>query len=127
MQFFVPSKIKISFLRLRGRLNNCSIKYGRTYPVFFANGDEQIVCRQAFINIHGTTPRRVTHLAHFATMSPTPPVDKRGKQPNQRAKDEDVRQQIQAHIHSFSMVESHYGRAKANKGRNSYLCHSQLL
>ena len=82
-----------------------------------ANGDERIVCRQAFINIHGITPGRVTHLAHFAATSPTPPVDKRGKQPNQRAKGEDVRQQIHAHIRSFPTVESHYGRAKATKGR----------
>ena len=50
-------------------------------------------------------------------MTPTPPVNKCGKQPNLQAKGEDVRQQMHVHIHSFPMVESHYGLAKATKGR----------
>ena len=58
-----------------------------------------------------------THLAHFAATSPTPPVDKRGKQPNLQAKGEDIKQQIHGNILSFPTTESHYGRAKGTKGR----------
>ena len=53
-----------------------------------ANGDERIVCRNAFISIHGITSGRVRHLAFYAKTSPTPPpppIDGRGKQRNPRA------------------------------------------
>ena len=82
-----------------------------------ANGDEWIVCREAFINIHGITVGRVRHIDYFAKNSPTPPVDKRGKQPNPHAMKVDVKKQIHEHIKSFPTTESHYGRAHAAKGR----------
>ena len=46
------------------------------------NGDEWIVCREAFISIHRITVGRVRHIAYFAKNSPTPPVDKHGKKPD---------------------------------------------
>ena len=47
-----------------------------------ANGDERIVCREAFINIHGITVGRVRHIAYLAKNSPTPPFDKHEKKPD---------------------------------------------
>ena len=89
-----------------------------------ANGDERVVCREAFVNLHGITVGRVQHLAFYARTSPTPPTDKRGKHPNPRAMQGDIKKQIHAHIKSFPAMESHYGRAHTAKGRkylSSYL------
>ena len=89
-----------------------------------ANGDESIVCREAFVNIHGITVGRVQHLAFFAKTSPMPPTDKRGKHPNTHAMQGNIKKQIHAHIKSFPTMESHYGRAHIAKGRkylSSYL------
>ena len=76
-----------------------------------------MVCRQAFISIHGITSGRVQHLAHFAQTSPTTPVDKRGKQPNKHATSEDIKKQIRSHIKSFPTIGSHYGRGNMAKGK----------
>ena len=76
-----------------------------------------MVCRQAFINIHGITSGRVQQLAYYAKTSPTPLIDMRGKQPNPSAKTKEVRQQIHQHIKSFPTIESHYGREASTKGR----------
>ena len=89
-----------------------------------ANGDERVVCREVFVNIHGITVGRVQHLAFYARTSPTPPTDKRGKHSNPRAMQNDIKKQIHAHIKSFPTMESHYGRAHTAKGRkylSSYL------
>ena len=82
-----------------------------------ANGDERIVCRDAFTNIHGITSARVRHLAFYAKTSPTPPVDQRGRQPNSRAVSHSIKSQISDHIKSFPTVESHYARSGTTKGR----------
>ena len=81
------------------------------------NGDERVVCREAFINIHGITTGRVQHLAFYAKTSPTPPLDKRGKHANPHATSEEIKQQIHRHIKSFPTIESHYGRSNTSKGK----------
>lgn len=87
-----------------------------------ANGDERIVCRNAFISIHGITSGRVRHLAFYAKTSPTPPIDGRGKQPNPRAMSQIIKRQMSDHIKSFPTTESHYARNSTTKGRK-YLSH----
>ena len=76
-----------------------------------------MVCRNAFISIHGITPGRVRHLAFYAKTSPTPPVDRRGKQPNPNIISSSVLKQIHDHIKSFTTVEGHYSRGDVTKGR----------
>ena len=76
--------------------------------------------------MHGITAGRVQHISFYVRTSPTPPVDRRGKQPNPHATDITIRQQIHEHtcIKAFPAVQSHYGRAKEAKGRkylSSYL------
>ena len=82
-----------------------------------------MVCRQAFMRIHGITSGRVQHIAYYAQNSPTPPIDKRGKHANPRATTEEVKQQIHQHIMSFPTIESHYGREKSTKGRKFLSSH----
>ena len=69
------------------------------------------------MNIHGITPGRVDRLAYYAKTSPTPPMDKRGKQPNPRAKSKELKQQVHMHIASFPTIMSHYARAYTSKGK----------
>ena len=64
---------------------------------------------------------RVQHISFYARTSPTPPVDRHGKQPNPHATEITIRQQIHEHIKSFSTVQSHYGRAKKNKREEIFL------
>ena len=80
-------------------------------------GDEHVVCREAFIHIHGITTGRVQHLAFYAKTSPTPPPDKRGKHANSHATREEIKQQIHRHIKSFPTIESHYGKSNSSKGK----------
>ena len=54
-------------------------------------------------------------LAFFARTSSTPPVDKRGKQPNPHATSEGIKKQIHQHIKSFPTAESRYSRSTAVK------------
>ncbi len=69
------------------------------------------------MNIHGITAGRVDRLAFYAKTSPTPPINKRGKQPNPRAKPDELKQQVHVHIASFPTIQSHYARAYTSKGR----------
>ena len=82
-----------------------------------AIGDGRVVCRDAFVNIHGVTPGRVRHLAFYAKTSPTPPIDGRGGHPNPRAMVQRTKKQISDHIKSFPYIESHYARSTTTKGR----------
>lgn len=76
-----------------------------------------MVCRDAFVSIHGVTPGRVRHLAFYAKTSPTPPVDGRGKQMNPQGLGQSIKHQISNHIKSFPTVKSHYGRSSTTRGR----------
>ena len=93
-----------------------------------ANGDERVVCRNAFISIDGITSGCVRHLAFYAKASPAPPIDGRGKQPNPHAMSQIIKRQIFDHIKSFPTTESHYARTSTTKGRKylSHLCISYI-
>ena len=84
------------------------------------------MCKTAFTNIHGITQGRVERLAYYAQTSPTPPVDKRGKQPNPRAKPADLKKIIHAHIRSFPTIESHYARGQTAKGKKYLSSHMSV-
>ena len=56
-------------------------------------------------------------MAFYAKTSPTPPLDKRGKQPNPCITSQNIKQQTYRHIKSFPTIESHYGRGKSSKGK----------
>lgn len=92
--------------------------------VIRANGDERIVCRQAFINMHGITAGRVQHISFYARTSPTPPVDKRGKQPNPHATEHNIKQQIREHINLsllYKAIMDEQKEQKKQKAENIYL------
>ena len=76
-----------------------------------------MVCKTAFMNIHGITSGSVDRLTFFAKTSPTPPIDKRGKLPNPHSIPQHLKQQVLRHIKSFPTIESHYGRNRAAKGK----------
>ena len=78
--------------------------------------------RELFVDNHSSTcmVSRVQHISFYARTSPTPPVDRHGKQLNPHATEITIRQQIHEHLKSFSTVQSHYGRAKKTKGRKYF-------
>ena len=75
-------------------------------------GGDVVVCKQAFISIHGITAKRLRRLCeHAASGSSTPPTDKRGKHNGHYCIDSDLVKQVKNHNESFSAQESHYSRS----------------
>ena len=57
-------------------------------------------------------PQEWRDLHNYAQTSPTPPVDRHGKQPNPRARSSVLKKQIYADIKSFPIVGGHYSQKK---------------
>ena len=71
-----------------------------------------VVCKRAFLSIHGITEKRLRRLCDHVSMGEcTPPTDKRGKHKNHPQIDNDTVQKIRSHIESFPTQESHYSRS----------------
>lgn len=105
--------------RRRPRSGEGSIKSSSyTYSVL-NNGVKINVCREAFINLHGVTVKRVKRLCSLLTRG-TSPKDKRGKHRNTREMPGEELQRINAHISSFPVHESHYS------GKEKYYLDARL-
>ena len=96
--------------RQRPRTNEKERSHSFYYRVKTPDCDV-VVCKQAFMSIHGITPKRLRRLCEHSLVSSTPPIDKRGKHENHCHTDERVVKQIRDHIESFPAQESHYSRS----------------
>lgn len=66
------------------------------------------VCKTAFVSIHGVTVDRIRRLANLSSLGKSP-HDKRGKNTPGNAKPGEVVRQVEEHIRSFPVKNSHYG------------------
>jgi hypothetical protein len=77
---------------------------------------EQIVCKKAFIAIHGISKKKVEYLVSSLKLTGVSPRDKRGRHNNRPHKltDEEVNC-VKTHISSFKGRSSHYGLHDSSK------------
>ena len=99
--------------RRRPRIEDSSMQRSSSYYYRVkTQGGDVVVCKEAFISIHGITAKRLRRLCeHAASGSSTPPTDKRGKHNNHHCIDSDLVKQVKNHIESFPAQESHYSRS----------------
>ena len=105
--------------RQRPRCQESTVERSSAY-YYRVKGDHNdiVVCKQAFISIHGISAKRVRRLCeHASSGSSTPPTDKRGKHNNHYSMDSSIVKQVENHIESFPSQESHYSRFDNNHKR----------
>ncbi|XP_054284123.1 uncharacterized protein LOC129001018 [Macrosteles quadrilineatus] len=77
---------------------------------------EQIVCKKAFIAIHGISKKKIEYLVRSLKLVGVSPKDKRGKHNNRPHKlTDDEINCVKSHISSFKGRSSHYGLHDSNK------------
>lgn len=99
---------KISRKRPRVNQNNAKPK-SKSYKYFVScSSGKYCVCKNTFVSIHGTTVDRVRRLANLLSLGKAP-NDRRGKNTPGNAKPGRVVRQVEEHIRSFPIKNSHYG------------------
>ena len=100
-------------MRRRPRFEDSSMHRSASYYYRVkAQSGDVVVCKHAFLSIHGITAKRLRRLCeHAASGSSTPPTDKRGKHSSHHRIDPDLVKQVKDHIESFPAQESHYSRS----------------
>lgn len=87
----------------KSKPHGASYEYNISTPV-----TKYIVCKKAFINIHGLKPDRIRRLCNLLSQGKVP-VDNRGKNTPGNALPGHIIQAIREHIESYPTKITHYG------------------
>lgn len=85
------------------------------YTVPNEDGEHLRICRQTFSQIFALSHKQVQVLVEKKKGGSINYNDKRGKHTKERKYNEQMRNQIRAHIKSFPVEENHYSRKKSDK------------